>query len=558
MTKSCLHTACLCLFFFFIAFVTVNCGGGGSGSGSGVSASGDGAIDPGAPAISNLQLSPTQAYLNSGNGAVNISGRFNCSDSKGDVSTVTLVTFDESGAEIGRKTESISDATGVQAGVVTVTTTLHTRTLGNFAFQVFVTDAHGVSSNVLFVIIIIVEEPKPPASSKPSISSLQFSPTQAYLNSGNATLTGSFNFSDAGGDLSTVTLVTFNESGAETGRKTESINNAMGLTTGVIGVSTTLSTQVLGNFPFQVYVTDAHGFSSNVLLGTFKVIEETKPWISRAPMNTARCSMRAATINDKVYVVGGYNGAALHTVEQYDPATNTWTGKAPMPTARIGFEVGVIDGKLYAVGGQDDAQNLLATVEQYDPVTNTWTTKAPMRAGHAELTVGVVGRKLYAIDSYDRTVEEYNPDTNTWRKMASTVPGQRQLVAAGTVNDRIYVIGGVDTNGNSLQTVEEYNPATDTWTTKSPMPAARYVLTVAVDNGQIYAIGGGDFTKNVSSRVDRYNPLTNTWSNKTDMITGRSALTSATVNGKVYAIGGNESSTYYVTRLEQYDPAKDQ
>src|SRR5262245_51520767 len=63
-------------------------------------------------------------------------------------------------------------------------------------------------------------------------------------------------------------------------------------------------------------------------------------WATRAPMPTARQHLGvAAAGNGKLYAIGGFNGAYVATVEEYDPATNTWTTKTPMPTARSQFGV---------------------------------------------------------------------------------------------------------------------------------------------------------------------------------------------------------------------------
>jgi len=77
------------------------------------------------------------------------------------------------------------------------------------------------------------------------------------------------------------------------------------------------------------------------------------------------------------------------------------------------------------------------------------------------------------------------------------------------VNSKIYAIGGSQPQSKA---VEEYDPATDTWTTKSPIPTARWGLTTGTVNGKIYAIGGGNVyppTKCYRT-VEEYDPVTDT------------------------------------------------
>eukprot|EP01047_Picozoa_sp_COSAG01_P134903 COSAG01_NODE_65099_length_274_cov_0.748571_1_plen_83_part_10 len=67
-----------------------------------------------------------------------------------------------------------------------------------------------------------------------------------------------------------------------------------------------------------------------------------------------------------------------HLPGGYDPTTNTWTAIAPMGTRRAELAAATLNGKIYALGGADDGSSLLNTAEAYDPTTNTWTAIAPM------------------------------------------------------------------------------------------------------------------------------------------------------------------------------------
>ena len=63
----------------------------------------------------------------------------------------------------------------------------------------------------------------------------------------------------------------------------------------------------------------------------------------------------AAAVNDKVYVVGGYDGTNyLQDCDEYDPSTNTWTSKADMPApGRCWLAAAAVDTKVYVMGGSD-------------------------------------------------------------------------------------------------------------------------------------------------------------------------------------------------------------
>ena len=75
-----------------------------------------------------------------------------------------------------------------------------------------------------------------------------------------------------------------------------------------------------------------------------------------------------------------------------------------------------------------------------------------------------------------------------WRKRAD-MPSERWSLAAGVVNQKIYVIGGL-ADRKVLATIEEYNPLTNRWAKKANMLTAKAVHSTSVVNGKIYVIGG--------------------------------------------------------------------
>ena len=110
-----------------------------------------------------------------------------------------------------------------------------------------------------------------PTSTPPSISNLRFSPTWAALNSGTATVTGTVDFVDPQGDLSTVTMTTFDAAGQQLSTQTVAVQNVAGRTAGTISGTAQYATTAPGASSFQIFVTDASGLSSNALTGSFTV-----------------------------------------------------------------------------------------------------------------------------------------------------------------------------------------------------------------------------------------------------------------------------------------------
>jgi len=201
-------------------------------------------------------------------------------------------------------------------------------------------------------------------------------------------------------------------------------------------------------------------------------VEEYNPtadtWTKKANMPTKRASLSASEVNGKIYVIGGTaDGKVMFpTVEEYDPKTDTWTQKASMPTKRACLSTAVVNGKIYVIGGfrpHGDVGKALSTVEVYDPVTNTWARKSNMPTPRFFPSTSVVNGKIYAIGGTTitqgkritvSTVEVYNPATGRWTKGPAMIK-RRAGHAAGVVQGRIYVIGGVSDSGAELSSVEE-------------------------------------------------------------------------------------------------------
>jgi len=175
-------------------------------------------------------------------------------------------------------------------------------------------------------------------------------------------------------------------------------------------------------------------------------------------MPTARRNHASCVVNDKIYVIGGYNGSYLDSVEEYDPATDTWTTKTVMPTARSDHACAVVNSKIYVFGGYNGAY--LDTVEEYNPATNSWATKTAMITARANLMAGAVSGKIFVIGGESgfagmSTVEEYNPSDDSWTTKTS-IPGGTSSAGIGVVGSNIYIIGGY--SGRILDVVYEFKP----------------------------------------------------------------------------------------------------
>lgn len=206
-------------------------------------------------------------------------------------------------------------------------------------------------------------------------------------------------------------------------------------------------------------------------------------WKELAPMNQARGGLGVASVDGKIYAIGGFiaqgKWVTVGTNEQFDPSTNTWTAKNGMPTPRAFFAIAACQGKIYCIGGITDFSGFStfsSVNEAYNPVTNSWETNAPMPTARAGVQANVVNGKIYLTGGMDSThglsgaTEVYNPTNNTWTTK-TTMPYATGETSA-VVDNKIFSFGTYYnySNQNSFSVTQIYSPDTDSWSKGAAPP----------------------------------------------------------------------------------------
>jgi N-acetylneuraminic acid mutarotase len=160
------------------------------------------------------------------------------------------------------------------------------------------------------------------------------------------------------------------------------------------------------------------------------------------------------------------------------------------------------------------------------------------------------------------------------------MPTKRGAAAAGVVNGKIYVTGGVNSlpgvteNGihparaqNVVATVEEYDPAANSWKAVRPLLLARNHHVAIGAGDKLYVVGGrvgSGFISSASNNVDlveMYDPAADLWSPRARMPTARSAIAGGLYNDHVLVAGGEVQDQRFLAAfkaMEAYDPASNQ
>jgi N-acetylneuraminic acid mutarotase len=291
------------------------------------------------------------------------------------------------------------------------------------------------------------------------------------------------------------------------------------------------------------------------------------PWQFAPSMPVGRYGHCACAVDDKIYVMGGGQGAEppLDEVFQYDSATGHWEPRAKMPIGRASTACSVVDGIIYVIGGYMDYLGNDDAVDAYDPAQDAWTTKKALPFGRLDHTSTTVNGKIYVMggwrerSSHTDSVVVYDPAQDAWQPV-SPLPTQVSGLASAAVSGKIYTFGGVAASSGLTSAVYAYDPIADAWTPRASMHTARVDATAIVLGGKIYVIGGSSEADELGT-IEEYDPPTDSWTTKTPMNVARSSPTGVIAGDLAYLIGGalsRQEGTVRSPIVETYDPTKDQ
>lgn len=128
----------------------------------------------------------------------------------------------------------------------------------------------------------------------------------------------------------------------------------------------------------------------------------------------------------------------------------------------------------------------------------------------------------------------------------------RSNAASAVANSRLWVIGGVDANGDTVNTVQGLWLLLRSWELKTPMPTARKDAAAVTANNKVYVFGG--YVKNLEGNdvptgvVEVFDPVANTWTTKTPMQVPRGGPIAVFYNAasgpQIHVYGGDSAGGF--------------
>lgn len=146
----------------------------------------------------------------------------------------------------------------------------------------------------------------------------------------------------------------------------------------------------------------------------------------------------------------------------------------------------------------------------------------------------------------------YADDPRTWQFKAP-MSVARTGVSAVVLDDLVYVMGGLDAQGNVLDLVERYDPDTNTWQSAPKLRTPRFNATAVVFEDNIYLIGGQDSLGNALKKVEVFVSDENDWESFDNLQDEREGPAAIVLNGEVYVMGGSNGSANILDSVEFLD-----
>ena len=213
--------------------------------------------------------------------------------------------------------------------------------------------------------------------------------------------------------------------------------------------------------------------------------------------------------------VGGAGGLRPRTATPIFLKLDSWIPFQQLGIPRYAAGGFIYQGKLYVVGG---------------------------------MTTG--GRVTSAVETIDLSTGQ--------RGYATSMPYPRAHYAGVLLNDKYYVIGGVDPSHTPTDTILVYDPASDTWSTlAASLPTPLAYTCGDTDGANIFVAGGMNDQGDVVGTTIQIDPAAPSTAQKSDMNTPRENHACGILGGKLYVFGGDNGSGGLIASIEQYDPATD-
>lgn len=281
-------------------------------------------------------------------------------------------------------------------------------------------------------------------------------------------------------------------------------------------------------------------------------------WLEHAVGPLARTEVAVAQVGTRAVAIGGFpeTGAATAQADVYDLAADAWSRAPDYPfPVHHHAAVGIAEGEggfVLVMGGwmgaplPDPFPLLPAPTPlafRWDLGADRWTPIAPLPEPRAAHAAGVLDGKVYVVGGLDPRFEltpkvlVYDPAADQWSE-AAPLPTPRDHLGVAVLEGKLYALAGqFASHANSVDVVEAYDAATGAWEPIAPAPTKRNGIAVAAWEGRVVILGGQTDT-DVFPLVEAYDPATKAWAQLLDLPQGRHGFGAAVQGPRLFALLG--------------------
>jgi hypothetical protein len=300
-----------------------------------------------------------------------------------------------------------------------------------------------------------------------------------------------------------------------------------------------------------------------------------------------RWGLSMVVSNSYAYVIGGCNvGASPSNCSSFEPSIQTFqlynndSGSVADFTAqadqsfqndpnRWGARSAIVDGKLYVAGGCISADNCSAVTDDIEAASlsaadgsvGTWQSVGSLPAGRAWGSLKTIGSSLYYVGGIgggslvpQATVYYATASGGTlgsWAAATNGLPQARSNFGAAVWNDRIYVVGGKNSSGNTTATVYVSPQLTggdvgSNWSSVAAFNVARSGVAVTAYANNLYLFGGYDgsnYLSDVQFTQINSDGTIDPWAYTRSLPGPIRNARAVSANGYIYLVGGRSADT---------------
>ena len=284
------------------------------------------------------------------------------------------------------------------------------------------------------------------------------------------------------------------------------------------------------------------------------IFKRTVKWKELAPLPVGRSGPTAVLLGGVVYVGGGFEGRSADynlsfRLDVYNLTTNQWS-LPPVTTPYCSFAMTVFNDKLVIAGGTTKDNEVVKKVlvlnaGQWKDYSEMPTARQSATAVGYHSMLIVVGGGINVESKWTRvpTTELLDATNGCWYT-CNNLPSPHQQLKAAIMNEKLYLLGGVDED--SKPSPQVFVVSLDTLSThqlnwqSAPNTPWCYSAPVVLYNKLL--IVGGRLQESRTSEVYIFNPSTGQWKHLTNVPAARSGAGVLCVADDIMIIGGTTNN----------------